>query len=73
MALLSAGFAAKGLFILMTCSSVATGLAHSKLIILTDQTLTRGAMFRHKFVYEWNKLLKQHKREFHTTYHFQTN
>ncbi len=30
---LAAGFAAKGLLILMTSSPVATGLAHSKLII----------------------------------------
>ncbi len=45
--LLAAGFAAKSLLlILMTSSSVATGSAHSKLIIWTDQMLTRRAMFR---------------------------
>ncbi len=44
---LAAGFAAKGLLFLMTSSSVATGLAHPKCIIRSDQMLTRRAMFRY--------------------------
>ncbi len=47
MTLIAADYAAKGLLIFMTCSFVATGLAHSKLITRTDQMLTRRAMFRH--------------------------
>ncbi len=48
--LLAAGFAAKGLLILMTSSSGATGLAHSKLILWTDQMLTRREVFRQRFI-----------------------
>ncbi len=46
MTLLAAGFVAKGEIILMTSSSVATGLAHTKLIIGIDKILTQRAMFR---------------------------
>ncbi len=48
---LAASFVAKGLLILMTRSSVATGLAHSKLISWTDQMLTRRAVFWHIYIY----------------------
>ncbi len=49
------GFAAKGLLIHMPSNSVATGLAHSKLIIRTGQTLTRRAMTWHiyMFIFAW--------------------
>ncbi len=43
-------FAAKRLLILITCSSVVTGLAHSKLIIWTDHMLTRRVMFRYRTI-----------------------
>ncbi len=43
---LAAGFAAKGLLILMTSISVAIGLAHSILIIWFDQIFTPRAMLR---------------------------
>ncbi len=39
MTLLAAGFAAKGLLIVMTSSSVATGLAQSKRVIWSIQML----------------------------------
>ncbi len=48
-------FAAKGLLILMTSIPVATGVAHSILIIRTDQMLTRRALFQHKNVFTQNK------------------
>ncbi len=43
-------FAAKGLLILITSSSVVTGLAHSKPIIWTDHMLTRRVMFRYRTI-----------------------
>ncbi len=43
----AAGFAAKGLFIHTVSSSVATGLAHSMLIIRLDPIRTRRAMLRY--------------------------
>ncbi len=46
MAQLAAGFAAKGPLILMTSSSVATGLTHLMLNIWPGQMLTRRAAFR---------------------------
>ncbi len=48
---LAADFAAKGLLSLMMSSSMATGLAHSILIILFDQILTRRAIFRVIYTY----------------------
>ncbi len=51
MTLQAANFAAKGLLILMTSISVATGLAHSKLVIRLVQMLTRRAMFRDIYSY----------------------
>ncbi len=46
MAQFAADSTAKGLLILMTCSSVVTGLAHAILIILFNQIVIRRAIFR---------------------------
>ncbi len=49
--LVSSRFTAEGLLILMTSSSVATGLAHLKLIIRTEQILTRRAVLCHVVIH----------------------
>ncbi len=51
---LAAGFTAKGILIVMTSSSVATGLAQSKLVICSVQMLTRRAMFRDIVIHAHN-------------------
>ncbi len=50
MTLLAIGLAAKRLPILMTSSPGAAGLAHSKLITLSVQLLTRRVMFRDTYM-----------------------